>query len=457
MDAEPLDPVVTDPVAELEFERAFALLRTLVDFEEVERLHPSRGNAVYTTSVVLWMLIYQRLSPERSLEAAVKQLLENPPDLVPTNKRVTDGTLSTASGAYSRARTRMPDAASRWLAERVSQSLIEATPPSFGTRRVYVIDGTTLTLAPEPEFRRHFPPASNQHGPGAFPVALLVVAHELSSGAALVPEVGPMYGPEALSETALIQGCLTQIPPDSVVLADAGFGIFTVAYAARQARQKFLLRLSPVRFQALQRQATLVTQAAQSQTWSLEWQPTRVVRREHPELPSDARLEVHLHEVRIHGDQTLYLISDLPDSADQLATLYGQRHDVEIDIRNLKVVLDTEHIPARSPAMFLKEVLTSHVAYNLVIQFRRQAAAQLQLPPRRLSFKRTWTTFRTFLLSSMTNNPADCRQRYERALHLAKYDKLPNRPDRHYPREAYKRRPKSTHFQTRKPPPNNLK
>ncbi len=64
MDAEPLDPVVTDPVAELEFERAFALLRTLVYFEEVERLHPSRGNAVYTTSVVLWMLIYQRLSPE---------------------------------------------------------------------------------------------------------------------------------------------------------------------------------------------------------------------------------------------------------------------------------------------------------------------------------------------------------------------------------------------------------
>ena len=74
-----------DPVRELEFDKAFAMLRTLVDFDEVERWHPSRGHAVYTTSVVLWMLVYQRLNPERSLEAAVKQLVENPPGLIPNN------------------------------------------------------------------------------------------------------------------------------------------------------------------------------------------------------------------------------------------------------------------------------------------------------------------------------------------------------------------------------------
>ncbi len=79
---------------------------------------------------------------------------------------------------------------------------------------------------------------------------------------------------------------------------------------------------------------------------------------------------------------------------------------------------------------------------------RRQAAALAKLPPRRLSFKCTWTTFRTFLLSSMTSDPAHCRL----ALHHAQRDKLPNRPDRHYEREVYKKRPKSTHFKTRKPP-----
>ena len=143
-----------------------------------------------------------------------------------------------------------------------------------------------------------------------------------------------------------------------------------------------------------------------------------------------------------------------PDSAITLTDLYQRRHDIEIDIRNLKVVLDTEHILARSGDMFLKELLTSHVAYNLVVQFRRQAAATLNIPPKRLSFKRTWTTFRTFLLSSLTHDPADCQRRYERALHYAQYDKLPHRPDRHFPRAAYKKRTKASHFQTRKPPPD---
>ena len=47
---------------------------------------------------------------------------------------------------------------------------------------------------------------------------------------------------------------------------------------------------------------------------------------------------------------------------------------------------------------------------------------------------------------------AHCRERYRRALHHAPRDKLPNREGRHYPREAYKKRPPSSHFKTRKPP-----
>ena len=106
------------------------------------------------------MLIYQRLNPDRSLEAAVKQLIENPPDLLPENVRVIKGTLSTNTGAYSPARTRLPVEASRRLAERVSQSLIEVTPPSLGERRVYISDSSTFTLASESELQKYYPPAS---------------------------------------------------------------------------------------------------------------------------------------------------------------------------------------------------------------------------------------------------------------------------------------------------------
>ena len=167
----------------------------------------------------------------------------------------------------------MPTEAARWFSQRVSQSLIAVTPPSLGTRRAYILDGTTITLAPEPELKKWFPPASNQHGVGAFPVALLVVAHALASGAALVPEIGVMYGPQAVSETSLIDQVLAQLPPDSVVMADAGLGIFTVAYAAQQAGHKHVLRLTPVRFEALRRQAKLVSQCETTTTRELDWRP----------------------------------------------------------------------------------------------------------------------------------------------------------------------------------------
>lgn len=68
------------------------------------------------------------------------------------------------------------------------------------------------------------------------------------------------------------------------------------------------------------------------------------MRKAHPNLPDDASLEVRLHEVVINKNLTLLLVTDLPERALELADLYAHRVDVEVDIRNLKVVLDAENI-----------------------------------------------------------------------------------------------------------------
>ena len=228
MAARKITQIPSDPQQAAEFDRAFELLRGLVDWPAADQEFPRRGNAVYITSVVLWMLVSQRMNPERSLESAVKRLSLTQPDFLPKNKRLIEGTLSEATGGYSRARKRLPPEAAEWFAQRVSDSLIEATVPSWNGRRVYTVDGTTITLAPEPALRRAFPPASNQHGVGVWPVALLVVTHELASGAALLPTVGAKFGEHAVSETALVRKQFLQMPPDGIALADSGFGIFAV-------------------------------------------------------------------------------------------------------------------------------------------------------------------------------------------------------------------------------------
>lgn len=441
--------VQEDPGVASEFDQAFELLTRFVDFSNVDQKHPRRENAVYTTSVVLWMLIYQRMKPDSSLSQTVKHLLETRPDFLPDNKRIREGTLSKNSSGYSKARKRMPLDAIRSFAEFVSHSLIDQTSATFQNRRVFLLDGTTFKLAPEPELQRVFPPASNQYGEGVWPIAHLVVAHEMGSGAALIPEIGCMYGPNAVSETALIHQHMEHLPADSIVMADAGFGIFNVAWTVANQKHQFVLRMTKARFNSLTKKAQLVDDAGDIRTWRHQWKPTAKERKAN-DLPNDASLEVTLHEIRINANLTLLLVTSLKDAkADELTDLYAHRVDVEIDIRNLKVVLDAENIRARSVDTFKKELYASVISYNLVSQFRRQAAELIEEPPRRLSFKGVWDTYRTFLLRHMFTDPELWREKFREALSYAMMDKLPNRPGRSFKREAYPKRPKSNQFEKR--------
>ena len=149
-----------DPQRDAEFDKAFSLLEGLVDFTEADRRFPIRENAVYTSSLTLWMLVYQRMNSDSSLEAAVKKMIRSRPSFLPDNKRVREETLSSNTGSYSQARSRLPGEAAEWLAREVGQSIINAASPSLGDRRVFILDGTTIALAPEPQLRKRFPPAA---------------------------------------------------------------------------------------------------------------------------------------------------------------------------------------------------------------------------------------------------------------------------------------------------------
>lgn len=446
----------TSPEKQAEFNAAFDLFCELVDMLELNEIEPSSPQAVFTAAVVTWMLLYQRLDTDASLEAAVKHLMETRPQLLPDNKRVRENNLSEKTGGYSQARQRLSMETVDWFSNRVCQSLIEQSPPWLGDRRMFTVDGTTMTLAPEKALQQEFPPASNQHGTGIWPVALLTVVHELASGCALLPEVGAMYGENAISETTLAIRAFAQLPERSIVLADSGFGIFSVAHHLHQSGHDFLFRMTKSRFNALRKQATLVSRGGHFKTYSHSWVPSPKDRSTNPDLPADAAISVHLHEIKINEHLTLHLVTTLEEHANTLADIYDHRDDVEIDIRNLKVVMDTENIRARSVEMFHKELKTSVVAYNLVSQFRRQAAELENLPPRRMSFKRTWSTFRIFLLRQIHSEPAAWRASFEQALYHAMGDKLPIRNRRKYKRESYPRRPKSNQFLKRTKPASKI-
>jgi hypothetical protein len=427
------------------------LLNTLInETDQRELFDPDRretSKMVYTNGVVMWMLILQRLGGGKSLSDVVSEVLSNGLELFPDNKRVRENTLSENSAAYARARKRLPLETILEFSNRVCNHLGQISEPVIKGRRIFLLDGTTFTLAPTDALRLAYPPAPNQYGDSVWPVAQLLVACEMQSGCALLPQIDPMYGENNASEAVQAHRIVKQLPARSIVMADAGFGIYSVAHHTTEAGHDFLFRLTKARFKPLRRKGELIDEGPTHKTYHLLWKPSPKDRKSTPELSPDASIEVAVHEVQVSSTVTLYLVSNLELDGLTASDIYNRRYDIEFDIRDLKVTMDAENIRAKSVEMFKKELYTSVVAYNLVAQFRRQAAQLAQVKPRRLSFKGVWTTVKDRLLRQPACSLEEWVERYEKALGYASKKKHPHRKEpRSYIRKAHPRRPKSTKF-----------
>jgi len=169
---------------------------------------------VYTNGVTLWIVDPASAGRRQALKEVISQVLSHDRHLLPDNKRVRENTLSENSAAYARGRQRLPLDTIHRFSECVCNYLGEISEPILGSQRIFILDGTTFTLPPTPALRAAYPPAPNQYGESVWPVAMLMVAHEMQSGCALLPQVDPMYGEHNASEAE-------QAPADCQAIAGA--------------------------------------------------------------------------------------------------------------------------------------------------------------------------------------------------------------------------------------------
>jgi hypothetical protein len=362
-------------------------------FEQLEReLELSARRRVFNLPLVVWLMIAQRLDAKATMSTAVQQVVQQRPQvLLSDHKRNREGTVSCHTGAYSDARQAMPVKVAERVADRVFGHLLlsrrEALPG--WNRRVFVLDGSSVELPHTSELVKAYPPARNQHGESHWPVLRLLVADELTTGLAERPCWGPMYGADAVSEQNLTERILGRLPDASVVMGDINFGVFTVALAAAQRSHDQLFRLMPKRAKVIGRGLPL-----QPGTDVLVcWRPSTYERRQHPDLPADAcvqgRLIVRQVVASNGASMILYFFTTLQLAVEHILQLYGQRWDIETDLRSLKQTLNLQMLRCRSVDMIAKELILAVVGYNLVRAVMNVAAQQNNLDPRRLSFSRS--------------------------------------------------------------------
>jgi len=412
-----------------------------------KQMRVKRRDCVYTAAVVLWLMIWQWLQPKGTLASSVERLAEGAADpLLSGRGRLRRKRVSRCTGGYSQARQRLP----KLLCKKVTQELIvrlrEILNPE-GQSSAYLLDGSSLELEASPGLRRAYPPAENQHGRSHWPVLRIVVLHELETGLAEEPQWGPMYGPAAVSEQALAEKAMDALAPGSVVVGDRNFGVFSIAWAAHQRGLGVVTRLTEARARKL-----AGGPIGEEGERGVRWAKSRFDGRREGGMPAGASVEGRLISVRIgrgKSKEWLHLFTTRKDPAQDVVALYGQRWNIETDLRSLKRTVRLHHIAARKPSTMEKQLLTAVAAYNLVRAVMALAARRHGLSPRQLSFSFVMNVVdaRWYKLQTAADEKSYQREVLALLDRAAQGTHPKRRKRRSYPRAAWNRR---NTFPTRK-------
>lgn len=429
---------------------ALALFQRLLPAEFLWRALQKAGagenNRVYTSAVVMWLMIWQRLRPLGTLGSAVLELLGGlPSSFWPEPcKRLEEAAkqggqrLCSHTGAYNKARQELSLPVVEQCCDHAFEQLVEESREE--RRPTFMLDGSTVRMPHTDELIAAYPPTRNQHGEAHGAILRVLVASDLYTGVAMRSEWGPMNGSQAVSEQRLLERAIDRVPNGAVVLGDSNFGVFSVAYAAVQRGHPVVLCLTTARAQRL---AGAVLRDGIDQR--SVWRPSRDDRRSHPQLPAQACVEGRLmvREVKPSNGTEAFLLAlftTLTDPPEEIVKLYEYRWRIETDLRTLKITLRMDELTCTTPQMVAKEINVGLLAYNLVRAVMYVAAQKAGVEPRRFSFTRVRNVIQAFTPRiHACRDPRQAQKLIEDMLYYVGQAQLPQRKNKRkfYSREKW--------------------
>src|SRR5436190_17541508 len=170
---------------------------------------------IFSPLVTLWAFLGQVLSADHSCRAAVARLIAH---------RLSRGQrpCSAETGAYCQARQRLPESFFAEVARSVGRRLDDRAERGWlwKGRRVYLFDGTTVTMPDTRENQAAYPQVYNQKPGLGFPIARIGAVISLACGA--VVNLGfCRYAGKGQGEVSLLRQLWDVLAPGDVILADS--------------------------------------------------------------------------------------------------------------------------------------------------------------------------------------------------------------------------------------------
>ena len=318
-------------------------------------------------------------------------------------------------------------------------------------RRVSLVDGTTSSMPDTPRNQRAFPQASTQRIGLGFPIVRMAMIISLATGVVRDMALGPYKG-KGTGEPALLRALLDGLATDEIVLGDRYFGSFFMLESLMQRDVDGLFRMYQGRKFDFRRGRRLGVED-HLVTWTKPKRPDWMDEATYAQIPD----EMTVRELRFKVEQpgfradNVVLVTTMLDATmytkDELADLYLQRWNVELDLRSIKDVLQMDVLRCKTPEMVEKEIWMHLLAYNLIRGVMAQAAEAHEKQPRQLSFKGTLQTITAFQEAMRRAAPADREFLLQAMLRAIAQQVVGDRFGRVEPR-ANKRRPKAQRYLT---------
>src|SRR3954452_8275455 len=396
---------------------------------------------VFSPLGTLWGFLGQVLSADPSCRAAVARLIAH---------RVARGQkpCSPRTGAYCQARKRLPESFLSDLARGTGQSLDEGADRRWlwKGRRVYIYDGSSVTMPDTPANQAAYPqPVAQRPGPG-FPLARIAAVFSLAGGAVVGLGIC-RYAGKGQSELGMLRKMLDLFRPGDVVLADRLMCAWVEMAMLKQRGIDSVCRLSSHRRFDFRRGRRLGPG-----DHVVEW--ARPVSSRTIDRQSLAALSESLavRECRVTVERpgfrvkTLIIATTLLDAGEypkeELASLYRARWHAELDLRALKQTLQMDILRCKTPELVRKELWTHILAYNLIRAVMAQAAVRHGVEPRSISFKGAAQVLEAFgpVIGLRGGDGAEVLAAiYGRLLDAVAAHRVGDRPDRFEPRRRKRR------------------
>ena len=193
---------------------------------------------IFTPLVTLWVFLEQVLSTDHSCRAAVARLIAH---------RVAQGLprCSSETGAYCQARKRLPLAFFAAVGRRVGRVLDSKADPRWlwKGRRVYMFDGSTVSMPDTPENCKDYPLLYHQKPGTSFAVARIGAIISLSCGAIL--DLGICrYAGKGQGEVSLLRRLWDVLCPGDLLLGDRLMANWLTIYGLQQRGVDVVSRLN---------------------------------------------------------------------------------------------------------------------------------------------------------------------------------------------------------------------